>query len=390
MSCNGQADSSEPPLKAQAMAIRVTVPGGGEIHKCRFVKVEPGLGTHVVRMEHSYTPGSHHLLLFRTDLNEVPAADGTEAVDCYADGRDIMSHVRGVVYASQNDKADMHLPAGVGLPLAPGEVLLLQAHYLNAGAAPLDARVDVKLSFGAQGSVTEDAGVLFFYQPFIFVPARGSSSTLMRCNVPRNVKLLSGLSHMHKRGVGFEAFLDAPGGELAPTSFYSSTDWQHPPSIATPLDVPAGSRLRFRCDYQNGSENEALQGQSADRDEMCIFTGLYHPAMPDADSLCLGAADMLGGGDKSCLDTLTCLRACPPGTAPKIGLANGAEVHPCWQKCFAAACPTAGVPALRQLSCLGKNCADDCADTNSATCIGCVTKSCATEFSTCSAATCTK
>jgi hypothetical protein len=49
------------------------------------------------------------------------------------------------------------------------------------------------------------AGFLLFYDPFIRVPALGSSSARMRCPVPHDVNLVTLTSHMHRRGVHFRA-----------------------------------------------------------------------------------------------------------------------------------------------------------------------------------------
>lgn len=384
------SESDAPPVdtgRVTSMVIGVDVPGGSEIHKCRFFRVPTDFGGHVRKLGHRYTPGSHHVLLYRTDLTDIPPGeDGV--VDCFAPGREVMSHAQGIVYASQSPVGEVKLPEGVGLPITAGSVLLLQAHYLNASPSQLAAEVDVRLTLAEAGSVKEDAGVLFFYDPFIAVPPNARASALMRCAIPKDIELLTGLSHMHKRGVGFEAFVDAPGGEMASAPFYASTDWDHPAPLDKPMKIAAGSRLRFRCDYSNvGGDNEYVQGQSADKDEMCIFTGLYHPAMAREDDFCVRSADMLGGGDKSCSSAFDCIQGCPAGTAPRISLSS-TQVHPCWQKCFATSCPTATAPLLAQLSCINAQCSEACADKTASGCPSCVLTKCGAELSACTNHTC--
>jgi hypothetical protein len=382
------SSDDSPSTRSLPLSIEVEVAPGTEIHKCRFVQVPADMGGHLTSMSHEYTPGSHHLLLFRTALTELPS-QGESIVDCYSGGADVMKNVRGVVYASQDARGITKLPDGVGLPLAAGSVMLMQTHYINSGASVLKAKVDIKLTLADPASVREEAGVLFFYDPFIHVPSGARSSALMRCGISKDIHLLGGLSHMHKRGVGFEAFIDPPSGETTATPFYKTDDWEHPKGLATTLDVPSGSRIRFRCDYSAiGDSREFVQGQSAEDDEMCIFTGLYYPAMTANEDLCMGKADMFGAGETACLPSQECIQKCPAGSSPRFGSTGVPDVHPCWQKCFAATCPTAGRVLLDQLGCVGKNCSEACADSASGACSGCVLEFCATEFGACSSHAC--
>jgi hypothetical protein len=123
------------------------VPVGTEAHSCQYVRLPASFGAQsfVVGGTHTYTTGSHHMILFRTDLAEIPA--GQEAPqDCYeGPNGSVMGHIRGIIYAAQTPTADVSYPDHVGLPLTNQEVFLMQTHYLNAGDKPLDARVDLTL-----------------------------------------------------------------------------------------------------------------------------------------------------------------------------------------------------------------------------------------------------
>ena len=41
---------------------------------------------------------------------------------------------------------------------------------------------------------------------------------------------------------------------------------------------PAGTSITFRCDYANTSSQRLSFGESALTNEMCIFSGQFHPA----------------------------------------------------------------------------------------------------------------
>jgi Copper type II ascorbate-dependent monooxygenase, C-terminal domain len=365
-----------------------TVPAGSETHKCQFLTAPPGSPTYVVAGEHAYTPGSHHMLLFRTDLTQIPA--GQEGVqDCYESATSFMSHVRGLLYGAQTPTGQLVYPPGVALPLVAGEVFLMQTHYLNAGTTDLDANAHVTLTVTDGSDVTQRAGILFYYDPFIDVPpgvngARAST----RCLVPNDVTLLTASSHFHKRGVDYAAYVDPPSGPLASTPFYTSKDWDHPTSLAAPLAIPAGSRIRYGCTYDNAAgTKEYFQGQSAENDEMCMFIATYYPAMTLFDELCTHDRDMIGTGAAPCGASLACIRACPSGAVPTGGGLTF-DADPCLQKCMVASCPAASGKLLALSACTKANCANECATPGSSACTACAQAKCLTEAAACQTDTC--
>ncbi len=393
--CSSKATDVTPDAKTVAPTVSesptihfdmaVTVPAGGEIHKCKYVRA-PDAESYVVTMAHEYSPGSHHLLVFRTDKDKLqPGEDAT--VDCNEGALSPMKHVRGILYGSQEAKQSGTLPQGIGLYLKPNEVLLVQAHYLNATAKPIDAKIAVDFKTAPADTIAHRAGVLFFYDPFIYVPARATASASMRCVIPNDIKLLSGFSHTHKRGSTFAAFMDEKSDVLAEKPFYTSKDWEHPEGLAAPIDVKAGSRIRFNCNYDNTkNDREFYQGQSAEDNEMCLFSGIYYPEMGLQTNLCMTGFDRIGVGTATCAEALKCAQSCPPGTSS--GNAQLGAVGNCLQKCVATSCPTATTPLIAQFQCVQKSCKDACATPGAAACTTCVTEKCPQETGACASHTC--
>ena len=65
------------------------------------------------------------------------------------------------------------------------------------------------------------------------------------------------------------------------------------------MPIQAGPCDRYYCDYDNTQGTQAyFQGQSAVNNEMCMFIGLYYPAMTPADEQCL-SGDTYGTGTVS-------------------------------------------------------------------------------------------
>lgn len=364
-----------------------TVPASTEAHTCQYLRLPASVGAQsfVVGGKHTYTVGSHHMLLFRTDLAEIPAGQDAPQ-DCYeGPSGSVMSHIRGVVYAAQTPTADASYPDGVGLPLTNQEVFLMQTHYLNAGDKPLDARVDLTLRVSDGTGVSTRAGVFFFYDPFIDVPIGAKNARAgMRCLVKNDVTLVSASSHYHKRGNDYAAYLDPPSGAPATTPFYTSADWDHPKSLAATMTIAAGSRIRFNCGYDNSTgTKEYFQGQSASDNEMCMFIGVYYPEMGQTDDFCQTDPDMFGTGTNGCSTAMACLRACP-----KVAGAGPFFVDDCTQKCLVSSCPDATPKILAVNTCVKKQCATECADRTSSTCTMCTASNCTDVASACAADAC--
>jgi hypothetical protein len=367
--------------------MQADVPAGGEMFKCQFVTL-PDAPAYMVAGQHSYKPGSHHLLMYTTDLTSIPAG-GDQLQDCYeGTNNTIMSHIRGVLYGGQTPTGSEQMPPGVGMRTTANQVLLFQTHYLNAGATTLHATVDVDLTLDEGSDITTNAGILFFYDPFIDVPPGATAKASMRCLIPNDITLISGVSHYHARGNGYGAYLDPAVDQLATTPFYTTTSWSSPNALTTNMAIKAGSRIRFECDYDNTTgTQEYVQGPSAATNEMCMFIGTYYPDMGQITDLCGSGPDMFGTGTATCSATMTCLQSCPPsGSSGSSG--SPIDVSPCAQKCFVQSCPKASTTLLPFVQCVQNKCSTQCNGTSSATCQSCVTTNCPNETSACLSATC--
>ncbi|HEY7958299.1 MAG TPA: hypothetical protein VII38_23530 [Polyangia bacterium] len=391
--CLALASCSAPPASSSGVpgdvhfAMSVDVPAGGEIYRCQYVTM-PASDRYVLAAAHHFTAGSHHLLLYRTDLTTIPVG-GDQIQDCYTGlGGTIMSHVRGVVYGSQVPDASFTMPSGVAFHMKASEVLLLQAHYLNATTHDLTASIDVGLTTSDGTGIIHPAGNLFYYDPFIDVPPSSTAKANARCVLSKDITLVNVFPHYHARGTGYKAWIDPPGQPTA-TPFYTSSDWEYPtPYQGQPLTLSAGTAIRWECDYTNTGAQEYFQGQSAAKNEMCMFTGLYYPAVDDNFELCLTAMDGFGSGGATCADTLTCIGQCPPASMSSGSTASLADIPDCVQKCVAGSCPSASQPLLTALDCIQAKCATACNGSDANACAQCVAGSCPNEYSACQSSAC--
>jgi hypothetical protein len=367
----------------------LTVPAYTELHKCQYVQLPAGADVNVDGFAHQYTAGSHHFLLYRTTLTSIPSGM-TGQYDCTNGDEPIWQNATGIAYGAQTPSGAYTFPAGVAATLPAGGVLIMNTHFLNATANPIDTTVQMGLDTTTADKVHTQGGFFIFYDPFIDVPAMSVGHSGGRCSVPQDVNVLMAFTHYHYRGTGMEVWLD-PNATTKTTMppFYKTSDWQHPTDFTGPMTWPAASEVRFQCDYDNTDTTEVLQGPNAKTSEMCVLAGLYYPrsAQPDGFEQCDNYS-VSGFGTNACLATATCLQACPASsTQPVVRTATGAIVDPCWQKCIAAACDGAFDTVLPLFSCVSSQCSTECSG-GATTCQACASSKCATQFSACASQAC--
>jgi hypothetical protein len=359
------------------LTMSLTVPPGQELHQCQFAALPGGDGIDAVALSHRYTQGSHHFVVISTDLDSIPP-DMTGQYDCTNGNEPIMAHARGVLYGGQSPTGYFPLPDGVTFHFKPNEVVILQAHYLNVSANPVDAKIEFGIDAAKSGAGQQQAGFMFFYDPFIYLPPLGTASSGLRCLAPQDLQIISAQSHYHQRGTGMKVYLDSPDSE-ASQPFFETHDWEHPNDFHGPFAVPAGSHIRFQCDYANTEASEILEGPNAKTSEMCVFGGLYYPKIDDNFENCRPLS-VLGTGTETCGDLVSCVRACAPqpSSGPLVPQA-------CLEKCIEPGCQGAGDLLLTFLGCVNQMCQSDCA---AGQCETCATTQCADSFQACTQQTC--
>jgi hypothetical protein len=365
----------EPPPDGEGFQLGMDAPvlAGQEVTYCQYF-VLPGGASDVIdaaRFEHRYSEGSHHLLLFQTLL--APGDVTSDRFECGAASFTELG-VRGIAYAAQDADGDLAYPQGVALRMQGGAVVLVQSHYLNTTDADLDAEVRLNVWLAAEPP-TAEAGTLFFYDWAIAVPAEGTATAEMRCQVPSDVTLVYAMSHMHRRGVGYGSWLE--GGDLGePVSLYATEDWEDidPQLFTPPLAVSAGQTIRFQCEYDNPETHTIIEGPSAEANEMCMFIAAYWPKLDPATELCAGpGSGPVFHGSTTCAETVACVQA-----------ANNEPVQT--ELCLLDSCERSSPEVAAFYGCVFNFCGNVCP--GGAECNECVGQTCLESYAACQAATC--
>lgn len=311
--------------KGVQFKMTTTVAPSSEGEQCLFFRA-PAEGMNINRDELRFTAGSHHVLMYLTPYQDFPTKtedgrdiDPSAPFDC-SDGVTQLFKVNYLVGGSQNSTGGsiVSFPEGVAMKVPGNAVLVMNAHYINALTTPLEPEIRLNLHTIPDAEVKQEGGLLFWYNPFIKVDASGAGTATASCPVAQDITIRNGQSHMHRRGVGYEATLIPPGG--AREQMYANDLWEGVPvkEWNDGLQVAAGSRIEWTCNYQNPEARTVYQGPRS-TDEMCMWIASYWPANAQtgvcaADPTAVQEtnffnADWVGQGEKTCGSALTCLQA---------------------------------------------------------------------------------
>jgi hypothetical protein len=275
-------------------------------------------------------------------------------------------------------------------------VLVLDMHYLNATPNALTTDVKVDVFTVKEADVTTSAGIIFFYNPIIRVPAMSAAQARMACPVHGDFQIFNLQSHMHRRGIGYTANITDGTPTTVLSQMYSSMSWENVPvqNYSPPLTVSSGQWLDYRCQYQNSEDRVIDQGLTT-KDEMCMLIGAYAPANPAfqycsalGDKGPASAANFYGNGSTSCMSTISCIEA-----LGLTGMPRGSTQLDALYQCVLGGCENAG-PAMSDMircefSAMSQSCSTQCKGGMTASaCTTCLHSTCSTEMSACAAVTC--
>ena len=258
-----------------------SVPPGHESQNCYFVRVPDianGQDLWIDRVELGINPGSHHVNVFRVKtIHELGPDTGTPTTlgdyeATVVEGSDDYAHNPcwnsanwadwPLVANSQHSDAETpitswQLPENVAIRFTPGDMLMLQTHYVNTSdqPTPYEARVGVNFYNATSSASLVEMGSLFATQQNIRICRSNPQVTYSgTCRFPNDVTVAAANGHFHKRGDEFRIYSwDGASTNHPPdaSQFYLSTEWDHPPmKLDLDLPLPADSGIWWDCQYR--------------------------------------------------------------------------------------------------------------------------------------------
>jgi hypothetical protein len=237
-----------------------TLNPGEEKFKCQEMPNTVGKDIAIVQASATMTKGSHHMFVFYdTMFNQTQALS-----DCTG------TEFHNFLILTQSPEETQTYPAGVGRLLKGTEGFRFGMHYLNTTSDPLQANVTARFDYKDPGGVQHLAAQMELNNGRLSVPP-GQSTQSLDFKIPYGISLIYAISHMHKQGKHFKA-------TAAGQTLYETTIWDEPvpKTYDPPVLVPGNSTLTWACDYQNDTSMPLTFGESAQKNEMCIFFGVSY------------------------------------------------------------------------------------------------------------------
>jgi hypothetical protein len=254
------------------------VASSAEIQDCYFFQVPDVAGGADLWVDHTtlaLNPGSHHMNVFRVktivsldpasgsavDLGSVHGTviHGADNIQCWksANWADWPLVANSQQSAPDKQTLDWQLPQGVAARFHPGEMLMLQIHYVNATdqVTPWVGRGGINF-YRSKDNDTTELGTLFATQQNIRVCESNPTPHYSgACALPPGTHTVVGANgHFHSRGTRFQMWAWDGTSTVKPDDtqrFYDNTNWNEP-LMETDMHVqlPATGGVWWQCDYQ--------------------------------------------------------------------------------------------------------------------------------------------
>jgi hypothetical protein len=254
-----------------------TLQPGEEKFYCYYTTLPTDDVRAIHAMASHMTPGSHHMIVFKTQTEQAP--DGT-FVECqnFGMGDDLPVWL----YASQDPDQEMTLPDDIAIALPARQPVLVNMHYINQTDAPLTADVHVELTALPAGTHYHEAHAYITFNDQIDIAPGAIGSVTGTCDVDPAVKFVALTTHSHRYTTSAQVFDDT-------TPVLETLDWEHAAveRYGEPYLQFSSGKLTYRCTYHNTTSEPLTTGESALSNEMCMAVGLYFPA--SRDTYCLNS-----------------------------------------------------------------------------------------------------
>ncbi len=266
-------------------------PTGADDYRCFVVDLGLTRTQQLVALE--IVPGVrwmvHHVVLFQANALEAQAADAVDSGpgwSCFGGP--------GVAPTSPLDSLAVgawapgtpvtHYPAGTGVDLTAGNVIVMQVHYhVTGGRSPEPDRTIVHMQV-ADAAVTP-AYVSSIYNNTFAIPPRDpggsvlmhSSSVTWPITIPGT--LLGVFPHMHLLGRTIHLTYSPPGGATS-TCLANVPSWNfhwqqfYFYDLAGGIRLETGGTLELTCEWERPTDGRTIFWGEGSDDEMCIV-GLY-------------------------------------------------------------------------------------------------------------------
>jgi hypothetical protein len=242
-----------------------TMPEGQEGYTCVRHTVQEDL---FVNAFEAINPlGTHHTLLTMGGRMASGQPDGIS--ECSAGTNGTLA-----VFASGVGTNPLVFPPGVALKIPAGTQLLLNLHLFNTGReGEIGGLSGTRISTVPEEEVDVLAEGILAGPIGLNLPPGETTQTTGHCTMTQDTTIFAVAPHMHQLGIHERVVAETTNGEVELFNAPYDFDEQSFTSLAQPLQLKAGDRIRVECTHQNTTTSLVKFGEST-LEEMC-FAGLY-------------------------------------------------------------------------------------------------------------------
>jgi hypothetical protein len=234
----------------------------------------------------------HHIVAYRIAEANLPAAGknfpaaGWSCIDMVNAGINPSNPFQGdgMIVAWAPGTGAFNLPEGTGISLKKTDAVVLQVHYFQSGKDPVGTADQTGFAFKLADSVRTPLLIAPVGQTNFRIPAGDANFSYSGSfgPLPVALKIWGTMPHMHVLGSAYEMSVSGSGGNtcVAKSDRYEF-DNQATYFFKQPVEVPAGSRISFRCTWDNSASNpnqfnqppkEVTYGERTDQEMCYAFT----------------------------------------------------------------------------------------------------------------------
>jgi hypothetical protein len=266
----------------------IPLAAGAETVQCQVIALGNTTDIDIVKIHTTLQPGSHHLIAY---LSSATAAQSAP-VTCHSfDG---IMRGEQPIFIAESAESTMQLPQVAAYHLPAGQLLRLEAHYINTTTAAIQGKGTVEFTTGASGQNYQPVGLMFCGSvlslsgsglapntktslPVGFYAGGGGNVDMTKLNV------FAFTSHEHHFGTDVKVWKGTAAQPTA-TQLYDNPSWDNPPLKSYPdsqlLTFGPGEGIAWQCSYDTtGATTNITFGEHAETNEMCFIWAYYYPSV---------------------------------------------------------------------------------------------------------------
>ncbi len=240
-------------------------PGASDEY-CTYTNVIMQQDTWLKASSENQTEGGHHVIFYYTTDPQPPSTH-------LCSNAEMTDFQFGMPGAPKGQK--FTLPGDLAVLIPKGAQIVVNHHYLNAGAQAIpQAQSSIDVFYADQSTPHTESSVMVVLDSSLSVPP-GASTYTVTCTINRSYQAWSVIPHMHNWGTHITVD-DTPAGGGATQRLFD-IDWdpdyafdfeavEMQKSPTAPFVFNAGDQIKIACDYLNNGSSTLSFG-----DEMCLL-----------------------------------------------------------------------------------------------------------------------